>query len=126
LAPAPRRAPTLGQTLQFWWLAHGQVAGLIVAGALGAAFFAVLAALVAPTGPVTQRTGVVTGFRALSSETGTDVYATVDVDGRGTMVLLHISHNCSVGDAIALQKARLSLGEHYAVRGRGCIARAKP
>ncbi len=64
--------------------------------------------------------GHVTGFRAVSSETGTDVYATVDVEGHPTLVQLPTNNDCLVGSAIALRKAHFPLGARYAARGRGC------
>ena len=91
--------------------------------ALGAVPILLLALLLIPRGPVTAHTGRITGFRALSSETGTDVYATVQVDGHPTLVQLRPSDNCLVGDPITLRKARFALGPRYAVQGGGC---AKP
>jgi hypothetical protein len=116
LTPSP--APNPGQALRFWWLDHGQALGLV----LGAAAILLFGVLLVPQGAVTVHTGHVTGFRALSSETGTNVYATVQVDGHPTLVRLHAQNTCSVGDSITLRKARFPLGERYAVQGRGCAS----
>ena len=115
---APRPPPNLRQTLRFWWLDHGQTFGLI----LGGAAILLFATLLIPRGPVTLHTGVVTGFRALSSETGTEVYATIDVVGHPAMVRLRPHDTCLVGSPIILRKARFPLGVRYAVEGRGCAA----
>jgi hypothetical protein len=80
--------------------------------------------LLVPRGDVTLHKGHVTGFRAVSSETGTDVYATIDVEGRPTLVHLPGDNDCLVGSAIALRKARLPLGDRYAVQGRACAPAA--
>lgn len=90
---------------------------------LGAAAILLFAVLIVPQGSVTTHTGQVTGFRALSSETGTEVHATVQVEGRLTVVQLPAQNNCSVGSPITLRKARFPLGERYAVQGRGCALR---
>jgi hypothetical protein len=102
--------------LHLWWLEHGGIVGLGL-GALGLLLFGLL---LIPRGPVTLHTGRVTGFRALSSETGTEVYATVNVEGRPTVVQLPVNNGCSVGSAIALRKARFPLGARYAARGQAC------
>lgn len=76
--------------------------------------------LLIPRGSVTLHTGRVTGFRSVSSETGTEVYAAVDVEGRPILVELPGNNDCSVGSSIALRKARFPLGPRYAVQGRAC------
>ena len=91
---------------------------------LAAAAILLLSVLLIPRGPVTLHTGRVTGFRGLSTETGTDAYATVNIEGHPTMVRLHTGSDCVVGSPIALRKARFLLGERYAVNGRGCEAPA--
>jgi hypothetical protein len=87
---------------------------------LGALAILFLGVLLVPRGPVTTHTGRVTGFRAVSSDTGTDVYAAVDVEGHSTLVQLPTNNDCGVGSAIALRKARFPLGARYAARGRAC------
>jgi hypothetical protein len=76
--------------------------------------------LLVPRGPVTLHTGRVTGFRAVSTDTGTEVYATVDVEGHPTLVPLPADNDCSIGSSIALRKARLPLGARYAAQGLAC------
>ena len=88
--------------------------------ALGALAILLFGMLLVPRGAVTLHTGRVTGFRAVSSETGTGVYAAVDVEGHPTLVQLPTNNDCSVGSAIALRKARFPLGARYAAQGRAC------
>ena len=104
------------QNLRLWWLEHGGTVGL----GLGALAILLFGVLLVPRGSVTVHTGRVTGFRAVSSETGTDVYATVDVEGHPTLVHLPAGNDCSVGSSIALRKARFPLGARYAAQGRAC------
>jgi hypothetical protein len=87
---------------------------------LGALAILLFGVLLVPHGSVTLHAGRVTGFRAVSSETGTEVYAAVDVEGRPILVQLPGNNDCIVGSAIALRKARFPLGPRYAVQGRAC------
>ena len=87
---------------------------------LGALAILLFGVLLVPRGATTLHSGRVTGFRAVSSETGTDVYAAVNVEGHSTLVQLPTNNDCSVGSAIALRKARFPLGARYAVQGRAC------
>lgn len=91
---------------------------------LGLGAFAILlfGLLLIPHGPVTLHTGQVTGFRTVSSDTGTEVYAIVDVEGRPTLAPLPADNDCSVGSTITLRKARLPLGPRYAPQGRACAS----
>jgi hypothetical protein len=98
------------------WIEHGGTVGI----GLGALAILLLGVLLVPRGPVTLHTGRVTGFRALSSETGTNMYAAVNVEGHPILVQLPANNSCSVGSAIALRKARFPLGPRYAARGRAC------
>jgi hypothetical protein len=76
--------------------------------------------LLIPRGPVTLHTGRVTGFRSVSTETGTEIYVAVDVEGRSILVELPNHNDCFVGSSIALRKARFPLGPRYAVQGPAC------
>jgi hypothetical protein len=87
---------------------------------LGALAILLFGVLLVPRGPVTLHTGRITGFRAVSFDTGTAVYATVDVEGHPTLVQLPAHNDCSVGGSIALRKARFPLGPRYAAQGRAC------
>jgi hypothetical protein len=100
----------------FWWFDHAQALGLVG----GVAMIGLLAFLMFPRGPASAHVGVVTGFRSISSETGTEVYASVDLVSYSTLVLLPSGHDCAVGSAIALHRIRFAIGERYVVQGRGC------
>jgi hypothetical protein len=86
-------------------------------GGLAILFFGML---LVPRDPVTLHTGRVTGFRSVSTETGTEIYVAVDVEGRSILVDLPSLNGCLVGSSIALLKARFPLGPRYAAQGRGC------
>ncbi len=115
---APRPPLNIAQTLQFWWLAYRQPLGLVI----GVAVILLLGVLLVPRGRSTSHVGVVTGFRTFSTETGTDVYAAVQVDGRSTLVFIRPGNDCTLGGPINLRKTRSPIGERYAERGRGCVA----
>jgi hypothetical protein len=106
----------LRETLRLWSLEHGESLGL----GLGAAAILAFGLLLIPHGSTTTHMGRVTGFRALSTDTGTEIYATVDVEGHPTLVQLHAGNHCEVGSAIALRKARFPLGDRYAAGGQAC------
>jgi hypothetical protein len=76
--------------------------------------------LLIPQGSVTTHMGRVTGFRVPGTDTGTEIYATVDVEGHATLVQLHAGNHCAIGSAITLRKARFPLGDRYATGGRAC------
>jgi hypothetical protein len=65
-------------------------------------------------------TGVVTGFSTLSSETGTEVYATVYVSRSSTAVQVDARHGCIVGGHIALRKVHVALGDMFVAPTGGC------
>jgi len=65
-------------------------------------------------------TGVVTGFSTLSSETGTEVYATVYVNRSSTTVRVDPHHDCVVGSHIALRKIHVALGDIVVAPTGGC------
>lgn len=87
---------------------------------LGACAILLFGLLLIPQGPVTLHTGRVTGFRAVSTDTGTEMYVTVDVEGRPVLAPLPADNDCSIGSSITLRKARLPLGPRYAPQGRAC------
>lgn len=116
MALTPRPYSPLEQTLRLLWLEHGATVGL----GLGALGFLLFGLLLVPRGPVTLHTGRVTGFRAVSFDTGTEVYATVDVEGHPTLVQLPTKNSCSVGSSIALRKGHYPLGPRYAAQGPVC------
>lgn len=115
-----RVAPSLKERVRFWWIRNGQGVGLVI----GAAIIAPVAFLIFPRGPTLAHDGVVTGFRSVSTDTGTEVYASVEVAGHPTLVLMPPGHDCAVGGAIALSGTRFALGPRYVVKERGCDASA--
>lgn len=79
-----------------------------------------IALFMMPLGGQGQAVGIVTGFRNMSSETGNDLYASVRVADRVTLVPLNPNHNCKVGKNISLKRTNYALGARYTSQ-LGCI-----
>ncbi|MBO9559172.1 MAG: hypothetical protein J7515_11425 [Caulobacter sp.] len=78
-------APSLKETVRFWWIRNGEKAGLVFVLAMIASLcFLVL--LARPHYDPLIHTGVVAGFGSSSTDTGTEMYARVYVDRRTTTV----------------------------------------
>ena len=108
--------------MRFWWIRNRETVGLGIAIAALAVLTAIAFAVTSherPRNPFVD-TGVVTGFSTLSSETGTEVYATVYVNRSSTAVRVDAHHGRAVGDHITLRKVHVALGDIFVAPTGGC------
>ncbi|MFT4254313.1 MAG: hypothetical protein QM608_17750 [Caulobacter sp.] len=98
------------EKLRLWWTWHGQTAGLVLAGAA----VLCLIVLVWPRGPGGQVEGRVASFGRSESETGSALYALVEVDGGTRQVWLKGDHRCQVGSRMTLITQPRVWGKGYA------------
>ena len=102
-----------GLRTALWWALNRDrvfaAAGLVVAAGL----VLLLAALLGWPRRGEIVVGRVVGFGLHETEQGSDLVAVVQLRGVQTSVLLGRSHNCRVGDAIAMRKQILGLVPTY-------------
>lgn len=104
-----------------WWRFNETLGGLLLLGAVAAAFSIVLLGFSIGRSPAVKAAGVVTGRWGREEEFGNRNGILVRLaDGRIARLAQPVRHDCQVGDTIAVWEQPTLLGRRVLLRAQGC------